>query len=658
MIEIEEIYQLIKNVNNLKSLILGLNFTISTSDWTKNTSTNKYEYILMHNLNLDITDNDILIRDVNNNRINTISISFINKNNFRLISDTDIHTEIMIKASIAKINNAVSEGHTHILENITDRNKIDDKINTAVSTVVGSAPDVLNTLYELGNALNNDANFAATISTELSNKSDKTHKHDEYLTDEELLTELGKNYYKKNETIPKDIGFIENPAALSIPPCSNSEFKYMIVRKNNDYDGGEITVFYTKVPLYCYEKTEWFNGGIRLGASKTVEADGYTPHYIFTLNKNSSQWSAETYFSGGNGVMPVSLCISQNYHTHDYLSCKQKLIMCNYYIEYADFDARKRTGRVKEFPSIENMIQIPSLQNKRMSNANLSKFVGMAGELVVGTDDSKVTIHDNKTTGGIELAKKSYVDSNVDFLNSRITLNGFDKDWGTVDEITASNCSGYPAIPYHDNLDGYIIYKRIDNKIGLFQCDKRYNVWHIYRGDNTYPMFNNSKVGSFHARGYELKSDQSGWTLIADASSAPTSGYFLSPDSSIPINKVFLKSYKIDLHDGDITCIANETILITAYNSLKNKQIQLRRGADSSNKNFIGLSGEVVVNSTNNTLHVHDGVKVGGYELAKKDDLQQINSSLNSILTRLDNIERNYLTKVEFEDYKSQQLNQ
>jgi len=46
-------------------------------------------------------------------------------------------------------------------------------------------------------------------------------------------------------------------------------------------------------------------------------------------------------------------------------------------------------------------------------------------------------------------------------------------------------------------------------------------------------------------------------------------------------------------------------------------QIQLRRGTHSQHSTFTGVLGEVTVNTTNNSLHMHDGTSPGGHELAK-----------------------------------------
>jgi hypothetical protein len=48
--------------------------------------------------------------------------------------------------------------------------------------------------------------------------------------------------------------------------------------------------------------------------------------------------------------------------------------------------------------------------------------------------------------------------------------------------------------------------------------------------------------------------------------------------------------------------------------------IQLRRGTSSEHSTFTGLVGEITVDTTKDTLVVHDGVTAGGYPLAKASD--------------------------------------
>ena len=47
--------------------------------------------------------------------------------------------------------------------------------------------------------------------------------------------------------------------------------------------------------------------------------------------------------------------------------------------------------------------------------------------------------------------------------------------------------------------------------------------------------------------------------------------------------------------------------------------VQFRRGTATQNNAFTGAVGELSVNTTNNTIRVHDGSTQGGHELMKAD---------------------------------------
>ena len=55
-------------------------------------------------------------------------------------------------------------------------------------------------------------------------------------------------------------------------------------------------------------------------------------------------------------------------------------------------------------------------------------------------------------------------------------------------------------------------------------------------------------------------------------------------------------------------------------------QVQLRRGNSAATAAFTGAVGEVTVNTTTNTVVVHDGSTVGGFPLLRADF---VNSSLS-----------------------------
>ena len=58
--------------------------------------------------------------------------------------------------------------------NVYTKDEVDVKVNTAVTTLIGTAGTALDTLGELSDALNDDANYAATVTTALGTKVAKT----------------------------------------------------------------------------------------------------------------------------------------------------------------------------------------------------------------------------------------------------------------------------------------------------------------------------------------------------------------------------------------------------------------------------------------------------------------------------------------------------
>ncbi len=54
------------------------------------------------------------------------------------------------------------------------------------------------------------------------------------------------------------------------------------------------------------------------------------------------------------------------------------------------------------------------------------------------------------------------------------------------------------------------------------------------------------------------------------------------------------------------------------------KQVQLRRGTATEHSSFIGAAGEITVDTTNNTIRVHDGHTSGGISLAKKSEIPDL----------------------------------
>ena len=54
--------------------------------------------------------------------------------------------------------------------------------------------------------------------------------------------------------------------------------------------------------------------------------------------------------------------------------------------------------------------------------------------------------------------------------------------------------------------------------------------------------------------------------------------------------------------------------------------VQFRRGTAAEHTTFTGLEGEITVDTTNDTLRVHDGSQAGGYRLARFSEVLAANN--------------------------------
>jgi hypothetical protein len=59
---------------------------------------------------------------------------------------------------------------------------------------------------------------------------------------------------------------------------------------------------------------------------------------------------------------------------------------------------------------------------------------------------------------------------------------------------------------------------------------------------------------------------------------------------------------------------------------MANYTVQLRRGTSAEHSSFTGAAGEITVNTSNNSIHVHDGSTAGGTELATKASVDGLQS--------------------------------
>ena len=59
--------------------------------------------------------------------------------------------------------------------------------------------------------------------------------------------------------------------------------------------------------------------------------------------------------------------------------------------------------------------------------------------------------------------------------------------------------------------------------------------------------------------------------------------------------------------------------------------LQIRRGTSAQNDNFTGLAGEITFDTDNKTIRVHDGQKLGGYPIARADDIPNATFDIGTV---------------------------
>lgn len=80
------------------------------------------------------------------------------------------------------------------------------------------------------------------------------------------------------------------------------------------------------------------------------------------------------------------------------------------------------------------------------------------------------------------------------------------------------------------------------------------------------------------------------------------------------------------------------------------RQIQMRRGTADEHSNFTGAIGEITVDTTKNTIRVHDGKTAGGTALAKESDIPDLSNADYVVACQKPTAENNY---VWYRKYKS-----
>ena len=155
-------------------------------------------------------------------------------------------------------------------------------VDNRVQEIIGSAPEALDTLKEISDALNNDPNFAATITTELSKKVDKIEgkqlSTEDYTTeDKEKLAGIDTSIYAKNE----DLVYI---ADTVIPQMNENTAKALDQKVDWDTEKKVISLP-SDGSISALRNSETLEGGVLLAQRTYDEGVTYVTEVGTTKNK-------------------------------------------------------------------------------------------------------------------------------------------------------------------------------------------------------------------------------------------------------------------------------------------------------------------------------------------------------------------------------------
>ena len=162
-----------------------------------------------------------------------------------------------------------SDGN-HIVTTYAKHTYVDNAIETAITDLIDSAPEALNTLKEISASLNDDTDFAGTMTTELAKKANSV---DVYTKDE--IDDIKKG-------IDSDI--ISNVNSLS----------GALVKKADSED------VYTKALVYTKEEVD------SIALTKANTSDSYTKDQLYTKTE------VDAAFSALRGELPTKVSSFEN----------------------------------------------------------------------------------------------------------------------------------------------------------------------------------------------------------------------------------------------------------------------------------------------------------------------------------------------------------
>lgn len=172
-------------IKQLQETVATLNTNLYQSVETINTALNNAINTINGGIATEIAERQAadteldnkLTQEISDRTQAIVSLDSTLRNEISQRKNADVTLDSMIRQEISNRQTADTElsDRIDVLEGAgyQTADQINTAINSKIEELVDAAPEALDTLKEIGDALNNDPNFAATMTNELSKKADK-----------------------------------------------------------------------------------------------------------------------------------------------------------------------------------------------------------------------------------------------------------------------------------------------------------------------------------------------------------------------------------------------------------------------------------------------------------------------------------------------------
>lgn len=358
----------------------------------------------------------------------------------------------MSKEDKSKLNGVANNANNYVHPNDTNTRHVSDSqiaswnakptvtdVDNKIKEVVGTAPEALNTLKEIGDALGNDANFAGTMTNQLAGKAPLVHNHNDvyYTKSENDNRYLGKTSKAESSKVADSVAWnnVSGKPTSYIPSTHNHDDRYYTESESdNRYyrnDLGQVVDFNNaKVP-----------------GSYTISTNNTLPNAPFT---GSMYGTLEVIPRGTDLVQRVTTSgglMFYRYYGNDSLAWRN-------WIEVFTNANKPAWNDITNKPSTFE----PSTHNHDNRYYNMEQVNSKLNEKVNGLDYSLTTITKNlniSTTwidtgiSGTDLATGSYM----------IQLSGMASSTGFWYEIFTGTMSWYSGSTNSTDTDEILLHK-------------------------------------------------------------------------------------------------------------------------------------------------------------------------------------------------------